>query len=424
MGRGEGRTLVIGRRSLLAGMASASLVPACGSGLPPVGAPRAPRDPVARLRRSLHYVAKDRALAALPSRPSHCAIYDAALVALVLLRRGHREEAGHLLAGLAAAQLGDGSIPFVVSTRGEPSAPYVRSGALAWVGYAGVAYLDADRAGPHREIVTRMIHRLAAALEERTVHLAQDPRDDLVTGGRGVFRHELERGRITREIFEDGERDWVSTEHAVDAYFFLRDLGRLSAGAGYASAAERIGAALVARAWDEERGQLVRGITREGPDRLAALDCATWGGVLLLARGERLRAERSLTTADERHASGSGRIAGARGHKPYADGPVIESWALRQQVLGEGVAGSWADFQTVWPEGSAGVALLAARLGRRDRAREILAGLEVLRDESGALPTATDPVPQELDTAPSLAATAWVELVRLELDGGPGLWPA
>jgi hypothetical protein len=80
----------------------------------------------------------------------------------------------------------------------------------------------------------------------------------------------------------------------------------------------------------------------------------------------------------------------------------------------------------VWPEGSAGVALAQWRAGHVDRARAIVDALEPLRAEDGSLPTATVDVPFTLDTLPSVAGTAWVALIRFELErpaGRPTLWP-
>ncbi|MBX3193191.1 MAG: hypothetical protein KF819_39775 [Labilithrix sp.] len=411
----------MGRRSMLGAMATLFAVPAC--------APRAPEAPLAprpasgvdMLVAGVRPIAKDRALYPVPGRPDRSAIYDDAMAVLVLLRQGRRREAGAVLAALADAQLPDGAIPFNVSLTTEPANPYVRTGALAWVGYAAVEYLESAKGGADRDAIIAMAHRLAAFLLARRIDALPDPRARLVTGGRGVYRYEIASGAL-RESFVDGERDWVATEHNVDAFFFLRALGRISEQRAYASAADEIAASLVAGAWSEREGQLARGVTAEGVDAICALDGASWGGLMLLARGDRARAERSFSTADARYASSSTRVPHARGHKPYARGPLIESYALRSQTGGRFASAMWDDFATVWPEGSAGVALLAARLGRRDRAKEILARLDALRGADGSLPTATDAIPTELDTSPSIAGTAWCELVRHELEGGVGIW--
>jgi hypothetical protein len=84
-------------------------------------------------------------------------------------------------------------------------------------------------------------------------------------------------------------------------------------------------------------------------------------------------------------------------------------------------ATSWEKLPVVWPEGSAGVAFAALRQGKADRARSILDTLERLRLSDGSLPTSTVAVPFLLDTRPSIAGTAWVALVRFELQRPPGM---
>jgi hypothetical protein len=372
------------------------------------------------MRSRVRRIGPDAALCPVPGRPDRSAIYDDALVAMVALREGRRHDAGLILGTLAATQWSDGAIPFNVALDGEAAAPYVRSGALAWVGYAAVEYADAGRDGPHRDDIVRMAHDIARYLLDHQIADEGDPRAGLVTGGRGIYTYALGDGEL-RETFVDGERDWAAIEHNVDAFFFLRALGRVTGRAVYADAAARIGRALERRAWVDARDQLTRGIGTGGAESVFALDGASWGGLFLHAVGEQARAVRCLSAAG-RYASSSERAPRVRGHKPYAEGPVIESHALRERASGPLRQRRWENFGTVWPEGSAGVALLAARVGQADRAHAILEALESARDAAGALPSATDEVPYELDTSPSLAGTAWVELVRTELAGGPKLW--
>ena len=76
---------------------------------------------------------------------------------------------------------------------------------------------------------------------------------------------------------------------------------------------------------------------------------------------------------------------------------------------------------TAWnmdARGSAGVALAGWRLGNGARAREIMLGLERARLPRGGLPDLTQAVPFEFENAPSVAGTAWVELVRFEMERG------
>jgi hypothetical protein len=358
---------------------------------------------------------------ALMAPSGRASIYDNALVALLLTRRGRRLEAGRLLEALALLQRPDGALPFTFDARTWREAdPYVRSGALAWVGYAGVAYLDAARSGPARDDIARMIHRIAGYLIERQVADEADPRAGLVTGGYGELSARIEHGALVQR-FVSRAVDWASTEHNVDAFFFFRSLGRMTGQQEYLTAARRIADALLASAWSEELGQFAQGVSRTGRDKTLSLDCASWGALFLFAVGDDARARLALETIERRYASRDPR--GVVGYKPYAEGPLVADEAIARA---RGLAGArWEDAEALWPEGSAGVALAALRAGDARRARAILDALDGLRHPSGALPTMTLDVPFEFDRSPSLAATTWGELVRDELDHperSPWLW--
>jgi hypothetical protein len=352
------------------------------------------------------------------------ATYDSALVVLALLRSGDRPLAARVLRGLAALQGDDGAIPFSFTlTDPDPGPGYVRSGAVAWVGYAAAEYLDAERGGPSRDVALALAHRAAKYLLARAVSAHGDPRAGLVRGGSGTLRYELDGDRI-REILEPGEIEWTSVEHNVDAYFFLRALARVTDMKAYGDAADRIAGALVARAWRSDAGQFAAGVAADGVDATLPLDCASWGSVLLGAAGETERADTAYAVADARYATRDPRV-GASGHKPYASGALIADDQLMRHFEASLPAATWDRFDGVWPEGSAGVALAAWRTGHAERAREILDALEPLRTGDGALPASTTPVPYLFAPGPSVAATAWVALVRFELDrplGRRTLW--
>ena len=242
-------------------------------------------------------------------------------------------------------------------------------------------------------------------------------------GGVGSFRYEL-AGDDVREVLEPGEISWTAVEHNVDSYFFLRALSRVTGSAAYADAARRIAGALQERAWNGDEGQFASGLDQSGPDPTLALDCASWGSILLDAVGARARARTAFAVADGRYAS-LDPGTGARGHVPYVFGALIGDERLMRHFQPKLPATRWEDLQAVWPEGSAGVALAAWRAGRPERARALLDALEPLRSADGSLPTATAEIPFVLDTRPSVAGTAWVALVRFELDrppGSPTLW--
>ncbi len=351
------------------------------------------------------------------------ATYDSALVVLALLRSGDRSRAARILEGLATLQGKDGAIPFSVTLE-EPASGrgYVRSGAIAWIGYAAAEYLDAESGGPSRDVAFDLAHRAAGYLLAHQVSTPGDPREGLVRGGAGTLRYHVDGGRI-REALEPGEIDWASVEHNIDAYFFLRALARVSAVRAYSDAAARIAKALVSRAWSSVDGQFSAGIGADGVDDTLALDCASWGSVLLGAIGDAAQADTAFDVSDGRYAAQD--PAGVRGHRPYAGGPLIADEELLRHFQASMTSTTWDRFDGVWVEGSAGVALAALRAGRPDRARAILDALEPLRTEDGAMPTCTKPVPFLFAQGSGVAATAWVALVRFELGRpphAPALW--
>lgn len=413
-----------GRRRALALCAGLPLLLACSSA-PSNPAPHAAQPPMQKPMTWLRGT-----LAPWPERGSpgriavtdptvgRVATYDSALVALVLIRRGSREEAARVVEGLAALQRPDGSLPFSFELpRPDPQIAYVRSGAVAWVGYAAAEYLDSDRRGPARDRALALARGAARYLLGRQINQAGDPRDGLIRGGEGTFRYELDaRGRLREKLVPE-DIAWTSVEHNIDAFFFLRALARVTGEARVAAAAARVADGL-ARAWNGARGQLARGVDANGPDDVLALDCASWGSVFLSALGDRDRAETSFAVADAGYGSHDPRSS-ARGHRAQRRGPLVEG-ELLMRVLGPTLpARDWSELHAVWPEGSAGVALAAWRAGRADRARAILDQLEPLRARDGSLPTFTVDIPFVFDTRPSIAGTAWVELVRFELGRPP-----
>lgn len=365
-------------------------------------------------------------LAVTDVRTGRMAIYDSALTALVLLRSNHRDEAGRVLVGLGRVQGTDGSLPFSFShasfEAGKDPA-YVRSGALAWVGYAAVEYLDAAPGGEARDVAIVLARRIAAFVLSRQVSDRADPRDGLVLGGRGSFSYELDAQGEAIERFHAGDVAWASVEHNIDSYFFLRALARVTGETSYRDAAERIAIGL-ARGWDARAGQLHRGMSARGGDETLALDCASWGALFFAAKGDIVRARTAAYHADVDYASHDPR-SGALGHRVYARGPIFESATLAHSLSRRLPATHWEALDAVWPEGSAGVAMATLRVGKPERARAIIGALEPLRRTDGSLPTHTIEIPFELDTGPSVAGTAWVELVRYELTrpaGKPTFW--
>lgn len=364
-----------------------------------------------------------------PDQPM-VAAYDVALAALWLLDRGRTTDSGRLLAGLAALQRPDGGLPFSYRLPApfpaDPTRPgYVRAGANAWAAYAAGRWLTAapDLASTRalRETVTGLAIRSTAWLLDRRVQRAGDPRDGLVTGGEGRYVYSVVGGQLT-ERFEPGEVAWVSAEHNIDAWFALRAMAKATGDWTYREAAKELGQALVARLWDEQRGQFHQGAL-SAPDPTNALDCASWGATFLAVWGDPGRARRSLEAAGRYAARDA--ASGATGYRPYRGRPLIESRAAYDFHKSSLPPGDWSAVEAVWPEGTAGVALAQLRLGDAAGARRTLGGLAPLRDAAGGLPGLTLAIPTEFTTSPALAGTVWEAIVRSEAEGRAGalkLW--
>lgn len=327
-------------------------------------------------------------------------LYDQAVGAIAWLMANETEKAQRLLDYLSSYQnlnepvpgAADGSFGFSFNTVGCPAyAPdnrdsfydldYLRNGAISWAGCAFVLYQnltsDARYLGAAR--------RTADYLLTQQVTDSDDPRFGLLRGGHGSYD-------TTTWDFIAGQVEWVSTEHNVDAYFFLRDLGVLTGDERYILAAQQIGNGLLNKLWNEEKGRLDGG-QLNGVD---ALDAASWGAVFLLAIGEEDKARRSLTFAEHTFWN---QADGVRGYKPYA-GTV------------EGI--NWNNVHIVWSEGSLGVAMAYMKLGDANslnRAQTILAEMSRLQepDPTGGLLYAVHTCDDltEFPRAPSVGGTGW-----------------
>ena len=111
-----------------------------------------------------------------------------------------------------------------------------------------------------------------------------------------------------REVYVPGEVDWCSTEHNIDAFFFLRDLIELTGKPGYRLALDRVQNALL-RSFNDRLGQFNRGVSPREWDELMALDAASWGALFLMAVGEDGQARRAMSTVEQYRNTSSG-VAG------------------------------------------------------------------------------------------------------------------
>ena len=345
-------------------------------------------------------------------------IYDDAVGAVALTMAGRYKEAERVLSAMRRAMRDDGGFFFVYNTQNswpnedDLEGSLVRSGSVAWAGYAVTFYL-LTRTGEDPAFVetdplaSRFLQAselIARYLTGRQVGDPDDRRFGLVTGGEGSYTMRLheETGKPV-EVYDPSPVGWASTEHNIDAYFFLRDLAVLTGNESYQDAADRIRNGLHSL-WSEEDGQFYRGIRESGSlDRALPLDCASWGAMFLFAAGEKEKALRCIETVKARFASA---YDGISGYKPYHKGPLYEKADVNryyEEIVG---ASRWEDASLVWGEGSFGVSTAQRKSGNSVEAYMILNALLPLQTNGGFLYSTTG-LPYQFSTHPCVASTAW-----------------
>jgi hypothetical protein len=304
---------------------------------------------------------------------SYC--YDQALTALALMMH-YRLYPGsislekiHLaLDRLISIQQIDGHFAFWNIGTGEKGDSY--NGASAWAGLAFTYYLRYIDMNTSRGYVY-----YAEKLADFLLY-CQDPR--------------------TKLIAVNDIRDAYSTEHNIDAFFFFNDMKHLSTRLDYPAITGEIQSALMTFLWNESKGTFDRGYD----DPEDALDCSSWGAIFLLAIGAPEKSAGALAHADQVFAHSS------------TNYPTIHGYH-RGEELYRG--------DTVWSEGSLGVAMAFLKAGNTTNCDTILGEMEKIQqlDPAGGLLYNTDTydgpeyVKDRMLRAPSAAGTAWLAIVKL-----------
>ena len=322
-------------------------------------------------------------------------LYDQAVDAVALLMSGRHEDARLLLdyvssyQNIGVAGAADGSFGFGFNTVGCPAyAPenrdsfydlnYIRNGANSWLGYAFTMYQRMTGDDRYQQVAEWLADYL---LTEQIA--AGQPGAGLISGGYG--RYDAASNFISEDI------EWVSTEHNIDAFFFMRDLGALTGKSRYSQAADRIRVAMLENLWNEQLGRFDQGLG----DDADALDVTSWGAIFLIAACEEEKAYRSLDYAERTYRSSAGNVTG---YKPYAG-------------LVEGT--NWDEVDLVWSEGSLGAAMAYLKLGggvSLSRAYSILGEMAKLQDPAGGLTYAWyggGSAQPDFPEVPSAAGTGW-----------------
>lgn len=329
--------------------------------------------------------------------------YDDALAAIVLLERGDVERAAAVLQTLASLQADDGSVGFSFNTLGDTfyNRRYVRSGTVAWVGYAFAMY---ERVTGERRFRDAAVRAAIWLLRQRVdADPARDPRAGLVLGGRGRWSRDY-------ETFDpDFVLDAAVTEHQVDTWFFLDLLGELTGDAELRRAADLLGDAVEEQLWVPDQARFATAARADGLVMDEALDAVgSWTALMLLARGHGDVVPVLLAGIDRRFGLRRGALVG---HRAYAG--VTQDHGV-----------NWDLLPSIWSEGTLGVALARLRSGDATGARELLATAARLQCAAGAggVPVASYDAP-DLTTGSGAAPTAWLVLVAREATRGPAPFP-
>ncbi len=358
---------------------------------------------------------------------SRSSIYDDAVAVVALTMLDRSREASLIINGMMRSARPNGDLWFELNTHNtwpdekDSDGAIIRTGASSWAGYA-VCYhiLAALSKNPNAlnddAILADYLHfarRIAAGVMWRQIRNPADPRNGLVTGGAGSYTLDTVNGEL-QETYRLGEVAWCSTEHNIDAFFFLRDLAYITGDDTFSIAADMIRQGLLGNL-NPSSGQFNRGLSATGPDTVMALDCASWGAMFLEAIGKRGPASSALASAVRYE----NRSAGISGYRPYFDLPVYEDTAAQSRFFSRTPDLTWRDYSMVWSEGSLGVALASARLGKERAAEEILNNmLDPKMNIGGGIRYADKELQYQFSSSPSAIGTAWAILTGKKLEGG------
>ena len=334
---------------------------------------------------------------------TRCATYDAALVAMAFLDHGELGRAERILDTLAAIQNPEGSWYFTYDAFNHSSSEsYIRTGACAFVVMAAIHHRRVTGSMKYREMAIKGADYLIAQQAP-----ADSPFAGLVRQGRGRYTSDY--------VFIDEQQQGAGTEHNLDAWFVFRDLYHQTGIPRFNDAKNQVFDQMMALFWNPVQNRFNQGLE----DPAEALDCDSWGGMLLLASGETRKAEGALShmetyrvnnavvakNLDPQHWNFHYENPGPiHGYKPYGVGynnpPTL-----------------------VWAEGTWGAILFKQRMGV-DATKDLNSMLR-LSETTGKhggwiqVTYTQAPWPYEFQAWPCAASAAWAAMT---LAGAPGVF--
>ena len=334
---------------------------------------------------------------------TRCATYDAALVAMAFLDHGELGRAERILDTLAAIQNPEGSWYFTYDAFNlSSSESYIRTGACAFVVMAAIHHRRVTGSMKYREMAIKGADYLIAQQAP-----ADSPFAGLVRQGRGRYTSDY--------VFIDEQQQGAGTEHNLDAWFVFRDLYHQTGIPRFKDAKNQVFDQMMALFWNPVQNRFNQGLE----DPAEALDCDSWGGMMLLASGETRKAEGALShmetyrvnnavvakNLDPQHWNFHYENPGPiHGYKPYGVGynnpPTL-----------------------VWAEGTWGAILFKQRMGV-DATKDLNSMLR-LSETTGKhggwiqVTYTQAPWPYEFQAWPCAASAAWAAMT---LAGAPGVF--
>lgn len=357
--------------------------------------------------------------------------YDNAILAIALCASGEWDRAADLLLSASTLIGPDGGLYFNYNlsvdwpSERDPSFGLVRTGTVAWMGYAYCFFLENHPTLPkNNRMRLRFLdaaRSLARYLESMAVDDAASPLYGLLRGGSNTTSLKVDSLNRIEETWESRPVDWASAEHAIDAHLFLSHLALLTGQKKYRDLADTVGTALVRKLWSVRDCQFYRGIKGDGRiDTVLALDCASWAAIFLANTGRDSLARLALASAERRF---PGAYRGLTGYRPYTGCLVYETPAINRHFFPERPGLTWDQLAFVWLEGGYGVVLGRAILGNRRAARETIDAWSAFfeRDSSGGLPYTFGErdIPYQFTAWKSVASTAWHVIVARMLFDRP-----
>jgi hypothetical protein len=345
--------------------------------------------------------------------------YDNAVAAIAFTMAGKYRDAEFILNTLSRLVREDGSLWFSYNTHNswpdenDHEGAMVRTGALAWAGYALSYYVsirnEEDENFYKNDVAGR---RYIAAAEKIADYLItmqvkdkKDARYGLVTGGRGTYKIEYsEENKRINEIYNYDSVGWVSVEHNIDTYFFFKSISLVNGKKYYFNKGELVKKSILKSFWDRKSGQFFRGIKVDGKKDLALpLDGASWGALFLSSIGAEGKMNRSLDFIDKNFSTESEFF---KGYAPYFDEYVYEDEKLNSHIFDSNKKTKWKDINVVWSEGSLGVAAAWIKAGNMDKGLEIIKNTSAMSVDGGLI-YSSENLPYLFSDYPSVAGSGW-----------------